>query len=135
MLVLFFFKQKTAYEVRISDWSSDVCSSDLRRPRRGAAGRRLPDDGRGVRARDHRAGRPARADRPEGAGRGAAGIGKPLLIVAFDKLSMNAVGVVMRIKGSLFYTAEASSHFRSLFDRPRYGGPRRPRTEPQARTP
>src|SRR3546814_1055920 len=26
----FFFKQKTAYEVRISDWSSDVCSSDLR---------------------------------------------------------------------------------------------------------
>src|SRR3546814_4899005 len=27
---LFFFKQKTAYEMRISDWSSDVCSSDLR---------------------------------------------------------------------------------------------------------
>src|SRR3546814_1228062 len=27
---LFFFTQKTAYEVRISDWSSDVCSSDLR---------------------------------------------------------------------------------------------------------
>src|SRR3546814_5293933 len=26
---VFFFKQKTAYEVRISDWSSDVCSSDL----------------------------------------------------------------------------------------------------------
>src|SRR3546814_4068731 len=26
---LFFFKQKTAYEMRISDWSSDVCSSDL----------------------------------------------------------------------------------------------------------
>src|SRR3546814_3416828 len=29
-----FFKQKTAYEMRISDWSSDVCSSDLRRRRR-----------------------------------------------------------------------------------------------------
>src|SRR3546814_4857027 len=27
---MFFFKQKTAYEMRISDWSSDVCSSDLR---------------------------------------------------------------------------------------------------------
>src|SRR3546814_9252821 len=27
---VFFFKQKTAYELRISDWSSDVCSSDLR---------------------------------------------------------------------------------------------------------
>src|SRR3546814_14608888 len=29
MLLVFFFKQKTAYEMRISDWSSDVCSSDL----------------------------------------------------------------------------------------------------------
>src|SRR3546814_5915093 len=29
LLVFFFFKQKTAYEMRISDWSSDVCSSDL----------------------------------------------------------------------------------------------------------
>src|SRR3546814_3548459 len=28
--IVFFFKQKTAYEMRISDWSSDVCSSDLR---------------------------------------------------------------------------------------------------------
>src|SRR3546814_18332883 len=28
-LIFFFFKQKTAYELRISDWSSDVCSSDL----------------------------------------------------------------------------------------------------------
>src|SRR3546814_6065540 len=44
----FFFKQKTAYEMRISDWSSDVCSSDLRKrwPKfreetpRGASGRR-----------------------------------------------------------------------------------------------
>src|SRR3546814_17014844 len=42
VLVFFFFKQKTAYEMRISDWSSDVCSSDLRagdlvRPEGGAA--------------------------------------------------------------------------------------------------
>src|SRR3546814_1199534 len=29
MVFFFFFKQKTAYEMRISDWSSDVCSSDL----------------------------------------------------------------------------------------------------------
>src|SRR3546814_4159885 len=44
---VFFFKQKTAYEMRISDWSSDVCSSDLkprlhpflpRHARRAAAG-------------------------------------------------------------------------------------------------
>src|SRR3546814_7608385 len=31
LCVVFFFKQKTAYEMRISDWSSDVCSSDLHR--------------------------------------------------------------------------------------------------------
>src|SRR3546814_4552803 len=31
MLFFFLFKQKTAYELRISDWSSDVCSSDLQR--------------------------------------------------------------------------------------------------------
>src|SRR3546814_4946248 len=30
IFLFFFFKQKTAYEMRISDWSSDVCSSDLR---------------------------------------------------------------------------------------------------------
>src|SRR3546814_13129113 len=29
LILFFFFKQKTAYEMRISDWSSDVCSSDL----------------------------------------------------------------------------------------------------------
>src|SRR3546814_5557748 len=33
LLIFFFFKQKTAYEMRISDWSSDVCSSDLFVPR------------------------------------------------------------------------------------------------------
>src|SRR3546814_15894214 len=39
--LFFFFKQKTAYEMRISDWSSDVCSSDLdeaRLDQRGADG-------------------------------------------------------------------------------------------------
>src|SRR3546814_2361534 len=36
LIIFFFFKQKTAYEMRISDWSSDVCSSDLRiRPEQG----------------------------------------------------------------------------------------------------
>src|SRR3546814_5715575 len=38
-LYFFFFKQKTAYEMRISDWSSDVCSSDLGEPRSSRAGR------------------------------------------------------------------------------------------------
>src|SRR3546814_17977861 len=39
-LLIFFFKQKTAYEMRISDWSSDVCSSDLLR--RQVVGRPAP---------------------------------------------------------------------------------------------
>src|SRR3546814_2586460 len=43
-VLLFFFKQKTAYEMRISDWSSDVCSSDLlawsQRGRHGGASSR-----------------------------------------------------------------------------------------------
>src|SRR3546814_10290322 len=47
--VVFFFKQKTAYEMRISYWSSDVCSSDLLHHRRlearlGIGGHRLGDD-------------------------------------------------------------------------------------------
>src|SRR3546814_10591078 len=40
----FFFKQKTAYEMRISDWSSDVCSSDLHR--RWRLGPTMQDVGR-----------------------------------------------------------------------------------------
>src|SRR3546814_7975998 len=39
-MCFFFFKQKTAYEMRISDWSSDVCSSDLR----GLGDGETPDD-------------------------------------------------------------------------------------------
>src|SRR3546814_15702665 len=40
--VIFFFKQETAYDMRISDWSSDVCSSDLAlRHARGEGGGRL----------------------------------------------------------------------------------------------
>src|SRR3546814_17708855 len=41
LFVFLFFKQKTAYEMRISDWSSDVCSSDLRGCGRGGAGKHL----------------------------------------------------------------------------------------------
>src|SRR3546814_12866120 len=47
----FFFKQKTAYEMRISDWSSDVCSSDLRRCPGCATRRRRPVRRWGIRAR------------------------------------------------------------------------------------
>src|SRR3546814_14054594 len=40
-IVFFFFKQKTAYEMRISDWSSDVCSSDLLAAKSEAVSRKL----------------------------------------------------------------------------------------------
>src|SRR3546814_2456998 len=53
--VCLFFKQKTAYEMRISDWSSDVCSSDLRHHRGHGVGadvlqrrQRVADRGRAV---------------------------------------------------------------------------------------
>src|SRR3546814_9146273 len=49
-MFVFFFKQKTAYEMRISDWSSDVCSSDLviammavNRPEKAADGEMAAD--------------------------------------------------------------------------------------------
>src|SRR3546814_1316374 len=51
-LVFFFVKQKTAYEMRISDWSSDVCSSDLR-PGCGEDGDPRDGDRRGPGRRHH----------------------------------------------------------------------------------
>src|SRR3546814_2125661 len=41
--MFFFFKQKTAYEMRISDWSSDVCSSDLESAAAALAARHATD--------------------------------------------------------------------------------------------
>src|SRR3546814_16955248 len=55
----FFFKQKTAYEMRISDWSSDVCSSDLP----AAAGRAAAPAG-SARSRPRRTGARRRPPRP-----------------------------------------------------------------------
>src|SRR3546814_6992284 len=51
-MCVFFFKQKTAYEMRISDWSSDVCASDLVGIILILA-RHRPDEGIGFRARAH----------------------------------------------------------------------------------
>src|SRR3546814_12691742 len=58
-MIFFFFKQKTAYEMRISDWSSDVCSSDLMRESSGGSHRDIgpppphpsPIEGEGVHQR------------------------------------------------------------------------------------
>src|SRR3546814_1038573 len=44
MMSFFVFKQKTAYEMRISDWSSDVCSSDLADLGGGPEGHRHPGE-------------------------------------------------------------------------------------------
>src|SRR3546814_3969883 len=56
--MLLFVKQKTAYEMRISDWSSDVCSSDLRLLACGLLWRRLARLGLGFRLADEVGGFP-----------------------------------------------------------------------------
>src|SRR3546814_5006273 len=79
----FFFKQKTAYEMRISDWSSDVCSSDLAAGARAAARGRGSAGGarrarrHGVPSLSHRRHRPGRdrarpGGQPEHGGEGSA---------------------------------------------------------------
>src|SRR3546814_3487181 len=91
---VFFFKQKTAYEMRISDWSSDVCSSDLLAAGQGSAvGLRAAD-----RARTdfgHVAGFPAQVGRilrdqrqVPGLATGAAGVEQ----AAFDQPPRAVVG-------------------------------------------
>src|SRR3546814_5358329 len=62
VVVFFFFKQKTAYEMRISDWSSDVCSSDLVE---GEAAAGLPAAARQSRRSDAVAADEARQGRQE----------------------------------------------------------------------
>src|SRR3546814_6967117 len=58
MLLFLFFKQKTAYELRISDWSSDVCSSDLEGEQEEAAA--PADDAGGREGREVELGHAAR---------------------------------------------------------------------------
>src|SRR3546814_1004935 len=102
-MIILFFKQKTAYEMRISVWSSDVCSSDLRAARRHrkrarrsrgalaavvaaavAARRTMARDARGDGAyRPCRSAQPAAGPREQGMARGAAG--------AFRKLGKASV--------------------------------------------
>src|SRR3546814_8558439 len=92
---VFFFKQKTAYEMRISDWSSDVCSSDLTAcieeaildagipvagQRRTNARNRLPGETR-IRIVEERTGE-NRLDRDAGDTRTAADEALPAVVVA-----------------------------------------------------
>src|SRR3546814_9210547 len=75
----FFFKQKTAYEMRISDWSSDVCSSDLPAP--PYSRHRRTGDVHGANAahrlRRRRADGPRHGEEPAGEGLSGGGAGKP----------------------------------------------------------
>src|SRR3546814_3716562 len=73
-LMMFLFKQKTAYEMRISDWSSDVCSSDLVETDRGEA-RNLEDPLRRRDPGDDAARPEARRSRRSGAAPPGAGAG------------------------------------------------------------
>src|SRR3546814_1306423 len=78
-LFFFFFKQKTAYDMRISDWSSDVCSSDLRRGQRG----QQTDKGA---PRDHRAGRCNRLS-PTAATRAPGPLASAKLVSAYSSVT------------------------------------------------
>src|SRR3546814_16323712 len=71
LVLFFFFKQKTAYEMRISDWSSDVCSSDL--------AEQPVDDQSHVRGQTHRrpAGRGRTESLPDRPRRGALAVQAP----------------------------------------------------------
>src|SRR3546814_6363452 len=81
LMFFFFFKQKTAYEMRISDWSSDVCSSDLPQ-------RRKPDDRAGHGAAAARRGLRLR----DGRGRGAVLHPLPHALRAGDRSEERRVG-------------------------------------------
>src|SRR3546814_19267608 len=106
---LFFFKQKTAYEMRISDWSSDVCSSDLqdRVFGNGAIGECDHPRGRGAKAhlavdlRGVETGRPALDDEaaafavelgPDAREIGDRGGGDPRLAAVEDESAREAFG-------------------------------------------
>src|SRR3546814_6977098 len=110
--LLFFFKQKTAYEMRISDWSSDVCSSDLvvlRRQRIGAEQRHFvgkprrdvenPDQLRGLRL--------AMLDKAVEVGRQREPIGR--LPVAQDA-ALGAVALSVRIVARVPFLPAAALH-------------------------
>src|SRR3546814_15626788 len=76
----FCVKQKTAYEMRISDWSSDVCSSDLKR-RDGSAGDHVvvaPEGGRRNHPADENGGREGQSDEDPDAGEKRRRIDRPL---------------------------------------------------------
>src|SRR3546814_9559926 len=94
--MFFFFKQKTAYEMRISDWSSDVCSSDLSHHARTQEGQR------GLRPRQGQLGtsraRPVETDR-------------------------NQPGGNRRIQGALCHPVRASSGWLGLVARRESGSP------------
>src|SRR3546814_3477313 len=106
--MFFFFKQKTAYEMRISDWSSDVCSSDLGLPaavrdlhRAGdprSAAARLPTP-TGFPAPPHRPQAPSGARRNPGAGLLSAGV--PLPGAAAGAARLVAGAAPPRLRASL----------------------------------
>src|SRR3546814_1228237 len=113
----FFFKQKTAYEMRISDWSSDVCSSDLCGGRSLWHGRLLPDDAlqrTDARSADHSS---PGADIPPNCARKAPVAGRrPGLIMADleerDPISGAAADTAARHQRSEEHTSELQSLMR-----------------------
>src|SRR3546814_4036583 len=87
-LCFLFFKQKTAYEMRISDWSSDVCSSDLAGRRGPVKPRPATSDGTGAGLRDHADHREDRDDREHARRLDVAVDGRRARLVARDAVPL-----------------------------------------------
>src|SRR3546814_18971239 len=91
MSVFIFFKQKTAYEMRISDWSSDVCSSDLKRRLGGVI-----VDEPGIMLDGHA----SRGDIDDNSAMGALAIFPATLMVAAGVFGEGGQGVLKRPRGT-----------------------------------
>src|SRR3546814_2135185 len=102
--IVFFFKQKTAYEMRISDWSSDVCSSDLAL-RAAAGGDRRHHAGQCAaagRGRGRHGGGDQRRFRCTGSGCGGAGVLRVLRWRCRSEEHTSELQSLMRISYAVF---------------------------------
>src|SRR3546814_20926557 len=115
LILMFFFKHKTAYEMRISDWSSDVCASDLRplRPhplvhvlgREVGEVRPAPEQGRDIAALARAAQR---------LGDIVADAGEAIEIAVADRLRLAPVSAQPSGTADIGYAVEATAVYRIL---------------------
>src|SRR3546814_14497102 len=105
-MIFFFFKQKTAYELRISDWSSDVCSSDLAQVIRLV---------RGVPAAEQRVAMREASEAPDDVAVAADAFGAPGIDARSERHRERLVGRILRMgEGKHEEHPEAGLHARHV---------------------